>query len=120
MTAEALVCRLFLRLRLNQAATEEAVAFLMLETPQNGSMNLYYWYYATVALFQIHGNEWEAWNSALQQRLLATQETAGPLAGSWSPNTVWGSYGGRVYSTAMAALCLEVYYRYLPMYAVTH
>jgi len=116
MTAEALVCRLFLRLRVSRGATEEAVAFLMQDTPQSGSMNLYYWYYATVALFQIRGNAWEAWNAALQQRLLATQETAGPLAGSWSPNTVWGAYGGRVYSTAMAALCLEVYYRYLPMY----
>ncbi len=120
MTAEALVCRLFLRLRVKQDAIEEAVAFLMQETPQTGSINLYYWYYATVALFQIRGSAWEAWNEALQQRLLATQETTGPLAGSWSPNTVWGTYGGRVYSTAMAALCLEVYYRYLPMYAVTH
>ena len=27
-----------------------------------------------------------------------------------------GPYGGRVYSTAMAALCLEVYARYLPLY----
>jgi len=120
MTAEALVCRLFLRLRTNQTAIEESVAFLMQETPQSGSMNLYYWYYATVALFQVRGHAWEAWNETLQQRLLAGQETAGPLAGSWSPNTVWGAYGGRVYSTAMAALCLEVYYRYLPMYAVTH
>lgn len=120
MTAEALVCRLFLQLRLRQGATEEAVAFIMQETPQTGSINLYYWYYATVALFQIRGSAWEAWNEALQQRLLATQETGGPLAGSWSPNTVWGTYGGRVYSTAMAALCLEVYYRYLPMYAGTH
>ena len=32
------------------------------------------------------------------------------------PNTVWGGYGGRVYTTAMATLCLEVYYRYLPVY----
>ena len=27
-----------------------------------------------------------------------------------------GERGGRVYATAMAALCLEVYYRYLPFY----
>lgn len=120
MTAEALVCRLFLGLRMNQSAVEEAAAFLMQETPQSGPMNLYYWYYATVALFQVRGDAWGEWNEALQQRLLATQELAGPSAGSWSPNTVWGAYGGRVYSTAMAALCLEVYYRYLPMYAEPH
>ena len=41
------------------------------------------------------------------------------MAGSWTPDGVWGGYGGRVYSTAMAALCLEVYYRYLPLYGAT-
>jgi hypothetical protein len=47
------------------------------------------------------------------------QRKEGELAGSWDPTTVWGGYGGRVYSTAMAALCLEVYYRYLPLYGRT-
>ena len=43
------------------------------------------------------------------------QRTDGHLAGSWDADTVWGGYGGRIYSTAMATLCLEVYYRYLPL-----
>jgi hypothetical protein len=116
MTAEALTCRLFMELQRNDAATEEAVNFLLQETPQTGEMNLYYWYYGTLALFQLQGSAWEAWNAALQQRLLATQETTGELAGSWAPDRVWGGYGGRVYSTALAAMCLEVYYRYLPLY----
>ena len=38
------------------------------------------------------------------------------MAGSWDPICIWGGYGGRVYSTAMSALCLEVYYRFLPLY----
>ena len=46
--------------------------------------------------------------------LVDAQVVDGPDAGSWSPNTVWGGYGGRTYSTALAALCLEVYYRYAP------
>jgi len=115
MTAESLACRLFLELNLAQATTDEAVTYLLQETPQAGPMNLYYWYYATMALFQIGGSDWDTWNAALTGRLLATQETSGQTAGSWSPETVWGGYGGRVYSTAMAALCLEVYYRYLPV-----
>ncbi len=116
MTAEALACRLFLGLKQDEAAVREAVAYLLQETPQGGPFNEYYWYYATLALFQVQGPGWDAWNSALQERLLAAQETSGTLAGSWPTNTVWGGYGGRVYTTAMNALCLEVYYRHLPLY----
>lgn len=116
MTAEALVCRVFLGLKPDSGAANEAVQFMLQETPEVGPINLYYWYYATLALFQMQGEAWETWNAALQQRLLATQATSSTLAGSWPTNTVWGGYGGRVYTTAMAALCLEVYYRHLPVY----
>jgi len=116
MTAEALACRLFIGLKQDKAATGEAIAYLLQETPQGGPFNEYYWYYATLALFQLQGDAWEAWNGALQERLLASQETSGTLAGSWPSDTVWGGYGGRVYTTAMNALCLEVYYRHLPLY----
>ena len=79
-------------------------------------MNLYSWYYATMALYHRQDAMWDDWNRALQDALLATQNRSGSLAGSWDPDTEWGSYGGRVYSTAMATLCLEVYYRFLPLY----
>jgi len=125
MTAESLVCRLFLDAPLNEAGWNEAVVFLLDEPPQNGRANLYYWYYAALALHQsqqggtdrLRFRDWTAWNTALQEQLLQRQRTDTELAGSWDPNTVWGGYGGRVYSTAMATLCLEVYYRYLPLYA---
>ena len=46
---------------------------------------------------------------------LATQNTtAAPNAGSWDPDALWGTYGGRLYNTTLSALCLEVYYRFLP------
>jgi hypothetical protein len=44
-----------------------------------------------------------------------SQIADGPQVGSWDPDNEWGGYGGRVYSTALAAMCLEVYYRYLPV-----
>ena len=48
----------------------------------------------------------------MQQELLASQVRTGGAKGSWPPSTLWGGYGGRVYSTALATMCLEVYYRY--------
>jgi hypothetical protein len=32
--------------------------------------------------------------------------------GSWDPIGEWGISGGRVYSTALGAMTLEVYYRF--------
>ena len=37
---------------------------------------------------------------------------AGASAGSPDATSVWGRFGGRIYSTALATLSLEVYYRY--------
>lgn len=116
MTAEALCCRIFLASEDSLAAQSEAAAFVMEEVPSREAVNLYYWYYGTVAMFQRQGDDWDRWNVAMQRELLARQRHDGKLVGSWDPDNLWGNYGGRVYSTAMATLCLEVYYRYLPLY----
>ena len=117
MTAEALACRLLLNHPLTAAAQQEAEQMLMQHLPGTEPDNVYYWYYATLALFQLQDDRWRAWNEALKGRLLATQQPPKQAqAGSWEPDGLWGGYGGRVYSTALSCLCLEVYYRYLPMY----
>lgn len=114
MTAEALVCRYFLR-RCTPAQADEAVRFLLEEQPGGGSINFYYWYYATLALHQTQGEAWKQWNERLVTRLLTSQRSNGAQTGSWDPDPIWGNYGGRVFSTALGALCLETYYRYLPI-----
>lgn len=114
MTAEAMVCRGFLGENVAQATASEGLQFILEERPSARSGNFYYWYYATLATFQQQGREWETWNRELQRELLSTQRLDGAMAGSWDPDQVWGGYGGRVYSTALGALMLEVYYRYLP------
>lgn len=116
MTAEALACREFLNLRDSHQSRLEATGALVQELPGSGSVNFYYWYYATLALYQLQGDGWQQWNKALQRALLTTQRFDGEFAGSWDPDPVWGGCGGRVYSTALGALCLEVYYRFLPLY----
>ena len=117
MTAEALVCRLFLGMPADHPCVGEAVDLLARSPPETRSPNAYAWYYATLASFHAGGPQWEAWNRQLQAALLPLQrrESSG-LDGSWDPDPVWGGHGGRVYATAMAAMTLEVYYRHLPMH----
>jgi hypothetical protein len=120
MTAEALYCRQLLTGRadggLDPAALDEAIDAMLKETPSPKQVNLYYWYYATLALHQAqHASPesaaaWRRWNDALTETLVATQNSDG----SWPAGCVWGGYGGRVYTTSLACMCLEVYYRYAP------
>ncbi len=117
MTAEALACRLIIGYPLSAQAQREAKTMIMSQLPGSKQDNVYYWYYATLAMFQLQDSDWMRWNQALKQRLLTTQLPAyDEQAGSWNPDPLWGGYGGRVYATAMSCLCLEVYYRYLPIY----
>lgn len=136
MTAEALAIRSMMDFPISAQALGEAQRLLISELPGNGDVNFYYWYYATLALYQTRGRlavdlahgrsvapndsqtanrVWEIWNNAMKSELLKSQVRSGQLAGSWDPNCVWGKYGGRTYSTALGCLCLEVYYRYLPV-----
>ncbi len=115
MTAEALACRYFLDGQPGPNLRREAVSFILEELPQDGRPNFYYWYYATLAMFQTQDDHWNTWNAALQEQLLSRQRRDGNAAGSWDATCIWGGYGGRVYTTATACLCLEVYYRYLPI-----
>ena len=118
MSAEALVCWQFLGLSRDHPACNETGDFLLTELPgQGGKPNDYYWYYGTLAMYQLQGDYWRQWNAALQKTLLDRQIKEGPLAGAWDTDTVWGGYGGRIYTTAIAALSLEIYYRFLPLYA---
>ncbi|GEM_PF-1488742 len=91
----------------------EGAATLLERTPDWKNPNLYYWYYATLALFQTGGESWVRWNKPMKEALCNHQERQGCQEGSWDPaQDTWGGEGGRVYTTAMGALCLEVYYRY--------
>ncbi len=108
MTAEALATRLLIGETVPNPEIAEAERFLMQQPPGIGVDNYYYWYYATLALHQLQDAAWHQWNDALQRRLLSTQKPDG----RWSSNTVWGGYGGEIYTTSMAALCLETYYRH--------
>lgn len=118
MTAEALFCKQMLGITRGNPASVEAVAFLLENAPRRSKLDLYYWYYGTLAMYQYGGPAWEKWNAATRDLLVAEQVKNAENAGSWEPRDAWGPYGGRVYSTAVATLSLEVYYRFLRLYRV--
>ncbi|MFH0940161.1 MAG: zf-HC2 domain-containing protein [Planctomycetota bacterium] len=77
---------------------------------------MYYTYYGTLSMFQLGTDYWKKWNEAMKAMLIPNQCKDGDKAGSW--DLLGGAddlMGGRVYMTAVGALCLEVYYRYLKL-----
>ncbi len=117
MTAEAWVCRWFLKLDPNAARNREAADYLFEKGPDKDPYNLYYWYYGTLGMYQQGGKDWDRWNALVRDRIVKKQKTTGHMAGSWDPDdSQWGNYGGRIYCTALATMTLEVYYRFLRTY----
>jgi Mg-chelatase subunit ChlD len=74
---------------------------------KSGLIDMYYWYWGTVALARFGGTTFLKWWSPLKEALLPNQQRFGCLSGSWDPIGAWGSAGGRVYSTAICCLALE-------------
>ncbi|MFN9285390.1 MAG: GYF domain-containing protein [Planctomyces sp.] len=79
--------------------------------------NIYLNYYASIALHHYGGPLWTDWNSRMRPLLVSQQIRNGPAKGSWALRDPWGNAGGQIYQTCLSTLCLEVYYRYLPMFA---
>lgn len=78
--------------------------------------DVYHDYYAALALHNVRHEGWDQWHVPLREHLIRTQATEGHEKGSWHFKDLHGDVGGRLYTTAMAALILEVYYRHLPLY----
>ncbi len=80
---------------------------------QQSTIDFYYWYYGTLAMFQMGGEYWKQWNPRMKTALVDHQITRkGCARGSWPVVDPWCSKGGRVYATAINVLTLEIYYRY--------
>lgn len=117
MTAVALFCRFFLGQNPDEHEIMEKQADLLARTPpewdpEGLGCDMYAWYYGSYAMFQMGGKHWKAWNAAMKKAILPSQRSDGAAKGSWDPVGPWGYSGGRVYSTALMVLCLEVYFRY--------
>ncbi len=85
--------------------------------PTQAKTDLYYFYYATQVLHFFEGDEWVSWNAKMRDRLLNSQVKGAPdRAGSWNPDDdKVGSHCGRLGTTCLSLLTLEVYYRHLSL-----
>ncbi len=123
-TAIGLLCRMYMGWGREFPPLAEGVAWLAERGPYLGtrerpkSADMYYNYYATQVLKQYGGDEWKKWNEEMRDYLVKAQDTVGAERGSWyfPDGDLGAKSGGRLYCTAMAAMTLEVYYRYAPLY----
>jgi hypothetical protein len=117
MTAQATFTRILLGQQPTSAQIEEASRFATRFSPAEWGKDFYHWYYVSLMLMQVQNESWKTWNKEVSQTLLSLQRGDGHANGSWDSDGLRNDPGGRIFSTAMATLTLEVYYRYLPMYS---
>lgn len=118
-SAEGLLCRMWLGWEHDKPELRRGVEKLAAIGPKKEI--LYFTFYATSVLHQFDapdGELWKTWNAGTRDMLVNAQSQAGHESGSWMfEGTDYGNdFGGRLYCTTLAAMTLEVYYRYAPVY----
>jgi hypothetical protein len=122
MTSVGLLCSQYLGAHRDDPGIANGTKYLMANMPNQGGRNIYYWYYATQVMHNVPGTDWDTWNRAMRRTLIDSQNKERDVCatGSWDPlkpsPDPWGKAGGRLMTTSLGALTLEVYYRYLPLY----
>jgi hypothetical protein len=131
LTAIGLLMRYYIDgWRANNRGFAEGVKGLMTRapSPQNKpNFDMYYYYYATQVVRFYGKEEWTTWNEGpkgadgtrkggVQDWLISLQDRAAVQRGSWPPDKspYIGPACGRLGTTALCLLTLEVYYRYTP------
>ena len=113
-TAIGLLCRMYTGWPRKHAALDEGTAYLSQLGPSKSDM--YFNFYASQALHHYGGPRWDRWNNRMRDYLVSAQARTGHEAGSWHFDDPHGRQAGRVYTTAICTMILQVYYRYLPLY----
>ncbi len=128
MTARGMLSKMFMGVPSTDKAVAGGAKHLLTALPSWGKkgagVDFNYWHWGTLAAFRTGRQPWKKWNEALKKALLLNQRKGGvtdgsvkDVAGSWGPPAGPKSKKlGRAGATALGALCLETYYRYLPMY----
>ena len=140
LTSVGMLCRIFIGGDEYEEEIRQTAQFLLSKELKGGkpvpggasgwlAKDVYYTYYSALGMFQIGGEAWAAWNAMFRDKVVKLQvrrkldETGRYVRGSWDPanhgdpkgNAVT-NIGGRIYTTTLSILSLEVYYRFLPVY----
>ncbi len=111
LTAVGMYCRMLLGEDPKQSEIIAKGAELCLKVlpewnPDQGTIDMTYWYFGTLAMARVGGEPWMAWRMALRTAVRNRQRRDGDERGSWDPVGPWIRMGGRVASTAKMALVL--------------
>ena len=114
VTSMAILSRMYLGWGRDDGDMRAGVALIDKRGPYD---NLYYNYFATQVMKNWSGSEWDRWNGRLRDDLITWQDKDGDSKGSWTPRDRddYSKAGGRLLTTSLATLTLEVYYRYKPL-----
>jgi hypothetical protein len=116
MIATGMFCRQLDGADIHDPAVQESVDYIMTHPLDGADLDYYYLYYATLAAYQYGGTAWDEWNVRMKSILPGLQQKTGRHKGTWETRQWYGSQMGRVVTTAISTLSLEVYYRLLPIY----
>ena len=116
MVATGMFCRQLDLAAPTEPRMAESAELLKMRQINVRNPDYYYVYYGTLALYQHQGPVWIDWNERMKETLPLLQKKNGSEKGSWDNSAAHAAAGGRVISTTLATLSLEVYYRLLPMY----
>ena len=94
--------------------TRQQIAQLstLLPTTTAGRTDPLGWFFATLAMREADGADWQRWSSALEAQLIPLVQADGHVA---SNSIRYGETGGDVFATSLVMLNLQVPYRYLPL-----
>ena len=114
-TAVGTLIQMYMGATIEDELIDNSIAYLAKQGVSK--TDIYFDYYATQVFRHYGGQEWKEWNAVMREHLINTQDqSSGHANGSWYFPDKHGEVGGRLYTTAMAVMTLEVYYRFLPLY----
>ena len=115
ITAVGIMCRMLLGWRNDSPLLQKGSKIILSDNSwcSEKEVNFYHIYQASLGMFQMGDPYWKTWHDKMTDFLLKNQVQGSCEHGSWEPSKDQRCKN-RVFTTALGALSLEVYYRYLP------